>query len=153
MKRGGYLQRRTPMRRKARKRSIGGLKHELWTLFSEYTRRRYADKNGMVACVSCPKVLHWTRMQAGHYLPKSLGNAIYFEERNVHPQDSECNLTLQGNQYQYALFLQKTYGAGILDELTALRHTKRQIKRPEYLELIEVYKRKLDALEQLPEAA
>lgn len=147
MKRGGPLKRYTPLRKKARKRSIGGLKNELWTLFSLHTRRRNADENGMVACVSCPAIKHWTQMQAGHYLPKSLGIAIYFEERNVHPQCSTCNLTLQGNQYPYALFLQNKYGVGILDELTALRHTKRQIKRPEYLELIEVYKRKLELLD------
>ncbi len=137
------LRRVTPMRKKARKRSIGGLKAELWSVFSQYIRRKYADDKGMVVCASCPAVMHWTKSQAGHCLPKSLGNAVYFEERNVHPQCSECNLTLQGNQYRYALFLQKTYGVSIMDELESLRRTTRKIKAWEYIDMIADYRERL----------
>ena len=68
--------------------------------------------------------------------------AIYFEERNVHPQCAECNLTLQGNQYRYAIFLLKTYGPTILEELDAQRKQGRQIKEAEYIDLIAEYQDK-----------
>ncbi len=151
MKRGGYLKRHTPMKRRrttgrGRKLSASGLKRKLWKVFSAYIRLKYADINGNVQCVSCPAVLPWRSSQAGHYLPKSLGLAIYFEERNVHPQCPECNLTRQGNQYPYAIYLLKRYGPTVLDELDAQR--RRTLKIPEwrYLELIEEYQGKLKAL-------
>lgn len=159
MKRGKPLRRYSPLRAKAaslglrRLKSRGRYKQTLWALMSEYVRRKYADHAGNVICVSCDDVMHWTKAQAGHYLPKSLGLAIYFEERNVHPQCAECNLTLQGNQYRYALFLLKTYGPAILEELDAQRRQQRQIKEHEYLDLIAEYQEKLGKLQKLPEAA
>ena len=156
MKRGGYLKRHTPLRKvrlgsgkKGRKISAAGLKKKLWAIFSAYIRRRDADpQTGMVKCVSCPTVKHWKEMDCGHYIPKSLGLAIYFEERNCAAQCQSCNLAYQGNQYPYALALLSRYGTTVLEELDALRRTTRKISTPEYLELIERYKSKLADLDK-----
>lgn len=124
---------------------MGAYKRRLWGLVSEYRRRQDADpETGLVKCISCPTVKHWKEMDCGHYLPKSLGMGLYFAERNVAPQCPFCNLTLQGNQYAYALALIARHGPGIIEELEALRHSDRQIKEPEYLELISQYQKKLE---------
>jgi hypothetical protein len=153
VKRGGPLKRYTPLRakrafKKTRRKAenVRNLKNKLWKLFSEYIRRRNADEVGNAHCVTCGKVAPWRQLQAGHYVRASAGLATYFDERNVNNQCVGCNIFLNGNMDRYALFMLKTYGATILDELDALRRTTRQIKGPEYLELIERYKSKLEAL-------
>ena len=165
MKRGGPFKRRTPLRRfsplRAKAQSLGlrrsktpgQYKKRLWAIFSEYIRRKYADESGFVTCVTCGNRLPWKEAHAGHYIAKSLGSAIYFEERNVHPQDAACNLWRHGNLTAYALYLLKTYGPTILDELDALRRTQTQLREPWYLEQIDAYKRKLDDLEAKQKAA
>ena len=120
--------------------SLPRLKKKLWKIFSEYIRRRDADENGMVKCISCPTVKHWTEMDAGHFHPKSLGLQVYFVEKNVHAQCQRCNLFLQGNQYQYALALEAKYGKGILEEFEQIKNTPLKLSRVDYMELIEKYK-------------
>ena len=151
MKRGGPLKRYTPLRKVrlasgGKKRKVN-YKKVLWRIFSEYIRRKYADHAGMVACVSCGEVRHWKQMHAGHYIAKSLGTSIYFDEFNVHPQDPACNMFRHGNLPQYALYLRKTYGEGILEALDARRRVVRKISTSEYLSLIEAYKSKLKAID------
>lgn len=153
------LKRKTPLRKVALKKpsriktpKASTLKAKLWKIFSEYIRRKDADHQGLAACVSCGKIDHWKNLDAGHYIPKSLGLSIYFEERNVAPQCAGCNRFRHGHLTSYALYLIKTYGAGILDDLDALRRTKAKFSASDYLELIEAYKQKLDAL-QTKEAA
>lgn len=150
MKRHKPLRRFTPLRAKSklrRSKSRINYRKRFWAIFSEYIRRSYSDSNGMVKCVTCDNVAHWKEMDAGHYIPKSLGLAVYFEEKNVHPQCSGCNRFRHGNQTKYALYLLKTYGNDVLHALDALQRTTRKIPEYEYLELIDAYKRKLDALE------
>lgn len=123
--------------------SLPKLKKRLWKIFSEYIRRRDADENGMVTCISCGVKRDWRELQAGHYLPKSLGLSVYFEPRNVQPQCGKCNLTLQGNQYQYGLALKKKYGESVIDELERLKNITVKYSRADYEELIEKYLAKL----------
>lgn len=62
------------------------LKRNLWKIFSEYIRRRDSDSEGFGRCISCGAVGYYKEMHAGHYIPKSLGLSIYFEEKNVNLQ-------------------------------------------------------------------
>ena len=59
-------------------------------------------------------------MQAGHWIPKAQGSAIYFEETNIHPQCYRCNINLGGNGPEYYTFMLRTYGQEELDRLKAL---------------------------------
>ena len=124
-----------------RKAGIKTLKKRLWKVFSKYIRTR--DKG---VCISCGKKDEIKKMHAGHYIVKTAGLSIYFDERNVNCQCVHCNLWLHGNLAQYALALKKKHGDNILEELEEVRRTKRKIKAPEYLELIEEYKDKLEEL-------
>lgn len=131
---------------KKKKRKIN-YKKKLWDIFSKVIRMCDADDNGMVKCISCDKVDHWKTMDCGHYLPKSLGLSIYFEETNCAPQCSGCNRWRHGNQPKYALALIKRYGDDILEELDKKQKNFRQIKSWEYEELIEKYQKELTNLQ------
>lgn len=123
------------------------LKKKLWDIFSKVIRMRDADEDGYVKCISCEKVDHYKNLDCGHYLPKSLGLSIYFEETNVAPQCTHCNRFRHGNQPKYALALIEKYGPEILEELDKKQRNPRQIKSWEYEELIEKYKKELLNLE------
>ena len=119
------------------------LKKKLWEVFSLYTRLRYADWKDFDTCVTCGAYRHYKEMDAGHYIPKTAGLSIYFEEKNVHPQCDSCNRKRHGNLTNYALFLRKKYGEQILEELDWKRNHPVSITTLEYIRLIDLYKQKL----------
>lgn len=138
------------MRRKPKKRKIN-LKDKLWRIFSAYIRKKYSNDAGWVSCVTCGELRFWKDMSAGHYHPRTDGLSLYFDEQNVHPQCNGCNMFRSGNLTRYAIYLRKTYGDGILEELDRRRRLFRKISTDEYEQLIQEYKEKADAF-QLPES-
>lgn len=128
-------------------KTLAQLKKLLWKHFSLYIRLKNADSEGMVKCVTCGNRLHYKQAQAGHYIPKSSGLSIYFYERNVHVQDTCCNLFKHGNLAQYALFLRRTYGENILEELDDKKNEPLKLSRDDYEALIETYKEKVKELQ------
>ena len=122
------------------------LKKLLWKYFSIYIRKRDADKDGFVNCVSCGKRMHWKESSAGHYYPKTT-LSMYFEEKNVHNQCNGCNLFRRGNLQPYALYLIKRYGEEILKELEWKRRQLIQIHDNEYEKFILLYKNKIKSLD------
>lgn len=67
-------------------------KQTVWEKYvSPYIRQRDASESGQVRCISCPTVAHWKEFDAGHFIPKSKGIAVYFEEDNLWPQCRKCN--------------------------------------------------------------
>lgn len=121
-----------------RKKPIN-LKKVLWKLFSEYIRRR--DKG---VCITCGRRDDWKNMDAGHYIPRSVGGlALYFDEKNVHAQCGGCNRFGHGRLYDYALALKRKYGDTILEELEYKRRKVRPWSKSEYELLIKDYQKKL----------
>jgi 5-methylcytosine-specific restriction endonuclease McrA len=116
-------------------------KKSLWKVFSEYIRRR--DKG---VCISCGKRADWKTMDAGHYIPKTSGLALYFDERNVNCQCTSCNRWMHGNLSAYAIALIKKYGPDILEELDSQRNVIKKISEDEYKGMIEIYKNKIKSL-------
>jgi len=131
--------------------SLATLNKKLWRVFSEYIRRKDADEDGYVNCISCGQRKHYTDLHAGHYWAKSVSLSLRFDERNVHPQCAGCNTFRHGNMAQYALALQREYGDRILQELDDHRKVYQNLKysKSDYLEMIETYKNKLANLEML----
>lgn len=81
-----------------------------WPIFSQYIRIRDADpKTGMVKCISCGHVAHWTKMDAGHFIGKGNSNYLKYDECNVNAQCGRCNLN-QGNYTGYKAGMIKKYG-------------------------------------------
>lgn len=96
---------RPPTRQSAKKKA--------WIAFSLFIRAR--DKR----CVTCGSTAN---LQAGHYIPGSVcGEYLFMDERNISAQCSSCNKWKSGNLSVYALYLEKKYGAGILQQLEADR--------------------------------
>ena len=104
--------------------TIAKLKKKVWKSMSLYIRLRDSDEDGNGKCCSCGVEKHYKQGHAGHFYPKSLGLEIYFEERNVHLQCPGCNLFKHGNLAPYAVFLEKKYGNGIIQELQDIRNKK-----------------------------
>ena len=115
------------------------LKRKLWIIFSKYIRAR-----DNYICFTCGKQLTPKNSDAGHYVPRSAGLSLYFDERNVHCQCTYCNRFMHGNLSQYALKLVKKYGEGILEDLDKKRRKITRYSEDEYLEMIVYYKNKLE---------
>jgi len=129
------------MKKKKTKSTNALLKKELWVYFSQFIRQR--DKG---ICISCGKEDFWRKMDAGHYIPKTAGLSLYFDERNVNCQCTYCNRWMHGNLSRYAIALRKKYGENILEELDKKRIKIKKITNDEYIKLIEIYKNKIDEL-------
>lgn len=128
------LSQRTKYKKK-KKTSTKTVKKIAWMVFSQYIRQR----DGGI-CISCGKVDYWRKMDAGHYIPKTAGLALYFDERNVNCQCTYCNRWMHGNLSKYALALIRKYGNNILYELDEKRNKIKKITAEEYKEFIEKYK-------------
>ena len=124
------------------------LKKKCWDYFSKYIRRKYADRDGYVTCITCGEKRQWNdRIDAGHYITRGRLSTM-FDERNVHPQCKGCNGYGGGRLDVYALYLIKTYGKNILKELNEQKNRKNfKIKDFEYHDMIDDLKDKLVALD------
>ena len=113
------------------------LKSKAWTLFSEYIRRRDADKEGIIQCVTCKKRAHWKGegMQAGHFIAgRTL--SLLFDDRNCHSQCYGCNVGRNGSYVEYFLYMEERYGREVIDELRFLKNQSRKYSIGDYEQLI-----------------
>ena len=132
-----------------KKKSLAGLKKELWQSFSELTRRSAANFQGLVSCYICSRSYFWKEMDASHFREKSIcGLELFFYPKNVKVCCVRCNRYLHGNLAEYARKLQKEYGPQILEDLEAIRlETKNVVwDEIEYQKRIEETKVKLNEL-------
>lgn len=127
-------------------KSISQLKKKLWTLTSQYVRRRDSDENGYSSCVTCGLTKHWKEMQAGHWVPAAQGNSTRWDLRNIHVQCYRCNVNLGGNGPEYSAFMEEAHGREAMEELRKLSNETRKITRAEYEEMIEEMTEKLSQL-------
>lgn len=121
-----------------KQKTLKQLKKKLDEIFSKYIRLRKARK-GVVQCVTCNKFGYWKEMQCGHYVSRT-HLSTRFDERNCNVQCVGCNVFKKGNMDEYALYMKREYGEGILEELNKLKHKSRKITRAEYQEKIQHYK-------------
>jgi len=92
----------------------------LWKKFSEYIRRRDADKNGYCICISCGRMSHWKNMDAGHFIGKGSSLFLKYDIRNVNSQCGMCNLN-EGDYAGYREGMIRKYGLAVVEELEATR--------------------------------
>ena len=123
------------------------LKIKAWRLFSTYIRRKNADRNGNVTCVTCGVQKPWKEMQAGHFID-SRNNSVLFNEDLVHPQCPACNMFKKGNKVKYTLFmLKKGWTEKEIEEMTTLKFATKKITEEDYQEMIEELQDKLVGLD------
>lgn len=100
-------------------------KKELDSIVSKVVRLSHADGTGMVKCATCPKVLHWTQMQCGHFQRR--GNmATRYLIKNLAPQCEDCNCFKNGKEKEFAKFIDESYGEGTAEKL---RQEARKVER------------------------
>ena len=126
--------------KRSKRTSDKTLKKRLWKQFSIHIRVSAADEQGYVQCVTCPARHLWNsgEIHAGHWIH----NRLDFEERNIHPQCVRCNYHWNTQvTIAYSVFMARTYGVEVMDELRLLSHTKgNRYKRVELLELLDKYR-------------
>ena len=114
-----------------KKPSLKTLRNKLDRVFSEYIRKRDANRNGYVRCVTCGREHHWREGHAGHFIKRQY-LATRYDPRNCHFQDAYCNTYRGGALIEYTLFMQKTYGQEVIDELMRLKRTTVKFTRDDY---------------------
>lgn len=132
--------------RKRNPNSLKALNRKAWKLMSEWVRRKNADWRGYVACVTCDKQYIWNSgdIHAGHWIHDKLD----YDSRNINPQCKNCNYKYNKNvNTRYGLFMARTYGVEVMDELIKLSNTKgNNYTILELKEIIEDLKHKINEL-------
>lgn len=103
-----------------KKPKLKTLRRKLKAIFSEYIRRRDSKDLETLSgeCCTCKDWFYWKVAHAGHFV--EVGTATQgteFDERNVHLQCCYCNTFCGGRKAVYALFMERKYGKGIIEEL------------------------------------
>lgn len=127
--------------KKTRQPSITELKKKVWAVFSKWIRQR-----DNYTCYTCGKIMKKgdSGCHSGHYVPQSKGNALRFDERNVHCQCLSCNSFKRGNLSEYALRLERDYGHGILQEFDSIKNTPKKFTREELYSMLDHYSKLLE---------
>lgn len=129
-----------------KKRKPSTAKTAAWGWLSKYVRKKAADENGYAKCVTCGAVKHWKELDAGHFIPKKRGLAIYFVEEAIHPQCTYCNRFNGGMLIEYTRYMQGMYGTEFVDELLALAKTKKHMRLADYEAIETEYRQKFQEL-------
>lgn len=127
-----------------KKTKITTIKRYADKIFSEWIRRINADKDGMVRCCTCGKIFHWTKVDAGHFIPRKR-NSTRFNQFNVNCQCKSCN---RGSGFiaRYAQHIVEYFGIEKLEELAVLEGQTHNWTEEELREIIKDYKQKLEKL-------
>ena len=114
-------------------------------VFSQWIRQKDADHRGYVECWTCGKVLHWSRVDAGHFQSRAKFSTRW-DEMNVKPQCKGCNGFRSGEQYIFARKLDAVYGQGTAEEIERISNQTRKYSVEELEALVDVYNRRLRKL-------
>ena len=128
---------------KRKAKSPQQLRKEALATIQKMVRLKAADDNGMVECVSCGVVKHWTEMQGGHYLPKGSSSYWALEVENVHPQCPGCNNfgMKHGDAAQrYTLYMVDTYGRDFVEDMHKSKRLPMKLYAAAYRDMIEAWK-------------
>jgi len=108
-------------------------------IFSIYIRLRDAmPHSGLVKCISCGRIHHWTKIQNGHYVGRS-AMSVRFSEENCHSQCVACNVMMHGNMLAYRRAMVKLYGEQKVNEIEVRGHLAKKWHDFELEEMIKYY--------------
>ena len=129
----------------AKKGPLAIAKDRAWRACSIYIRTR-GSHDGYNKCVTCGDLKLITDLDAGHFIPKTAGNAVLFVEANIWPQCRYCNRMLEGNRYNYSLWMLEKFGKDECDKLDALRRVRVDFRIKDYQDFEAYFKEALKAL-------
>lgn len=125
-----------------RKISRKGLINKLDRIFSEYIRKRDANKKGICKCITCQREFMWNELDAGHFISRKEMNTRW-DERNVAAQCHYCNRFRFGEQFKFSMALDKQ-SRGLSKRL--FNKSKEIVKHSmiDLQEMVDLYKEKLE---------
>jgi hypothetical protein len=122
-----------------KKPTLSKLTKELDKVFSIYIRKKYADKDGIVACYTCGVRKPWKEQQCGHFVSRA-HRSVRWEHKNVRVQCYACNVMRSGNLAEFTVRLQKECGGEFVDDLLRMKHHVVKFSTVELQNLIDWYK-------------
>lgn len=148
--------RRVPKRLKdgslAKSEQIRRLKKKLWSIFSQYIRKRAADHTGWLMTVDGVWTT-WKECDCGHLRHNTErnallgGNELWYYENNFAPQSNQGNRNNADDSAQkYMLAAIKKYGIEEVDKMMKMRQTYKLWTLEELQEKYEYYKQAFEAL-------
>ena len=126
--------------------SLKHLVEDLDSIFSQYIRCKYANKDGIVACYTSGKLMRWQDSQCGHFISRK-NYATRWLPQNCRPQSEYDNCFLSGNIDVYRQKLEEEE-PGIVEYL---QEEARQVSKPtrdELKSLIIEYRHKLNLVKK-----
>ena len=124
----------TPKKKKTE--TLAKLKKKCDVAFSKYIRLRDADEGGTVQCCTCGVLRHWKdRIDCGHYISRTY-LSLRYSDINCAPQCKGCN-AWGGEKDKHALYLERTYGHGILQRLDEEKNKTVKFTKADYQEMID----------------
>jgi len=124
-----------------RKISRKGLINKLDRIFSEYIRKRDADKKGVCKCITCQREFKWDELDAGHFISRK-EMSVRWDERNVKSQCHYCNRFRFGEQFKFSMALDKQ-SRGLSKRLYNKSKEVVKYSMNDLHELVDLYKEKL----------
>lgn len=128
-----------------KKMSRKQLVKKLDSAYSQYIRVKDAV-GGDATCVTCGVKKPWKELQNGHFYTRGR-YPTRWDDDNCHVQCYRCNIALKGNYINYTKYMINRYGMEYLDILEAKSLSTVKLSTPDIIELIEVYKAKVVALQ------
>jgi len=108
-------------------------------VFSLAVRKKAADENGYVACCTCSRRLHYTRMTCGHFRKRRhLSTRWLF--LNCAPQCQYCNGNESKTDIIFEKYLEENRGEGTVNKLIVLSHQYKSYTVQEIISMIELIK-------------
>lgn len=112
---------------------------KLDSLVSKVIRTIYGNK-----CCTCSSILEFSKLHNGHFVSRQF-RATRFHPQNCASQCPNCNLYLQGAQYEFGKFINSFHGENTAEMIVELSKSKTvKIRQLERNELYKIYQ---DALE------
>ena len=136
----------------AKSEQIRRLKKKLWSIFSQYIRKRAADHTGWLTTVDGVWTT-WKECDCGHLRHNSErnsllgGNELWYYENNFAPQSNQGNRNNADDSAQkYMLAAIKKYGIEEVDKMMKMRQTYKLWTLEELEEKYEYYKTEFEKL-------
>jgi len=114
-------------------------------IFSEFIRRRDADENGYIRCISCGKIVKWKESDCGHYINRKHSSTRY-DEKNCNAQCRACNRFDEGNIQGYRRGLIAKYGLRETELLEVKKYNVCKLGKLEINALAAEYRKKLNEI-------
>lgn len=128
-------------------KKISSLKKELWSAFGLYIKVKHSVDGVWCNCYTCGKPIKIgdNNCHAGHYISRR-HLITCFNENNVRPQCSGCNIFKHGDPVQFRLNLVKEIGEEKVKEMENAKNQLIKLDRSWYETQIEYYKKRTTEL-------